>query len=454
MRRAAVLAVLLAAAPAAAQEDSDLDRIPSTIGSAPAAVPSDISHGKYYVENDVALSSHRGTFVVPYPVAAASPWADRVSIDGLDQWALANDLTLSVSDRFNLTFARGMGFPGESARNDLREAYFTWQPYTGSYLEAGRINVRNGVALGFNPTDFFKARTLVSQASADPSALREDRLGTVMLRGQQLWDGGSLTLIYAPKLEDAAPIGVVSHWYEPKFDQTNTSDRFLASLNLEIGELSPQALVYRDGSRTKFGLNISQPIGQSVIAYAEWAGGNQSSLIADAIAFGKRTGTIPAIAPLLPPTGAGRSFRNELAAGASWTSIEKVTINVEYHFHEAGLSSADWHDWFALGTDPVLAPEFWYERAYASDVQQPASRHQLFVRADWQDAFILHLELTAFTLTNPSDGSTLGQLAASYILSDNWSIGAYLSGTLGGRRTEWGSSPGAASAIFQLTRYF
>ena len=46
----------------------------------------------------------------------------------------------------------------------------------------GRINVRNGAALGYNPTDFFRSGALRSVVSIDPNSLRENRLGTVMLR--------------------------------------------------------------------------------------------------------------------------------------------------------------------------------------------------------------------------------------------------------------------------------
>jgi len=65
--------------------------------------------------------------------------------------------------------------------------YLTWEPAASTYLEAGRINLRNGAALGFNPTDFLKTRTLVGQASLDPSAARQNRLGTAMVRGQKIW---------------------------------------------------------------------------------------------------------------------------------------------------------------------------------------------------------------------------------------------------------------------------
>jgi len=455
-RTALLFFAMGAAMPAMAQENGDLDRIPTAIGNADATpAPQPGTHGKYYVENAFALSSSRDNLAVASPSPPSSDWANRTSIDAFDQWTLASSLSFTFSDRFNLTESKGVGFPAEAARNDLREAYFTWEPQTQTFLEVGRINLKSGIALGFNPTDFFKTRTAVSQASADPSSLREDRLGTLMLRAQTIWDSGSATFAYAPKVNTPRPLtGPAPNWIDPAFDQTNSADRFLFVLNLDVGDLNPQALVYHESGRTKFGFNVSYPIGQSVIAYGEWAGGNEPNLIAQAIAFGKATGTLPSFVPVLPPTSTGRAFQNDLAVGASWTSIEKVTLNLEYHFHQAGFSGGDWRNWFDIGAgNPASAPELWYVRGYASAEQQPMSRHQAFLRADWQDAFVTDLDLSCISFVNLTDGSGMMQFAAGYNISDAWSIGAYVGGTFGGKRTEWGSLSGSGSAIFQVVRY-
>ncbi|MDE2135762.1 MAG: hypothetical protein KGJ49_14335 [Alphaproteobacteria bacterium] len=446
---------LLAAMPAAAQENGDLDRIPAMLENAPPPPAASNAHGKYYAEDAFTLSSLRGTLAVPVPPPSSSRWVNRTSLDAYDQWSLDKNLSFTFSDRFNLSEAEGIGFPGEAARNDLREAYFTWEPVTQTFVEAGRINLKSGIALGFNPTDFFKTRTGVAQASADPSSLREDRFGTAMLRVQTIWDDGSATFVYAPKLHTPRQIGgAAPGWIDPSFDQTNASDRFLLIVNFEAGNFSPQALAYHESGRTKLGLNLSYPIGQSVIAYGEWAGGSEPDLIAQAIAYGKATGTLPAFVPVLPPTSTSHAFRNDLAVGASWTSVTKVTLNLEYHFHQAGFSGGDWRNWFDTGAaNPAAASELWYVRGFAAAMQQPMSRHQAFLRADWQDAFVTDLELSAISFVNLTDGSGMAQFAASYNLSDAWSVGAYVGGTFGCRRTEWGSLPGDASAIFQIDRY-
>ena len=460
--RAAVFAVALCAATfgaATAQQDSDLDRIPTMVqnGETPQ-LPADQStaptHGKYYLEDDLSLSASRGTLAVPLTSSSSSDWANATALDAVDQWTLAKDLTVNLSDRLAIGESEGVGFPSQAARNDLREAYISWEPAERFYLEAGRINLRNGIALGFNPTDFFKARSAVSQASLDPSAMRGNRLGTLMLRGQRIWDGGSLTIAYAPKLYDPAPLAG-SSGFSLNFDHTNAADRVLVALNIDVEEFSPQFLVYHESGRTHFGFNVSHPIGQSIIAYAEWAGGVQPNAITDAIAFGKSVGTLPSFIPILRPANPARGFRNDFAAGASWTSIEKITVNLEYHFHQAGMSKQDWRNWFDVGAlGPNQASEVWYVRGYVSDQQMPITQHQLFVRADAMDAFVEHLELGGFSLIDLEDGSALAQLYANYNVSDNWTVGTYVSAYLGGARSEWGSYSRETSVIFQVARYF
>jgi hypothetical protein len=108
---------------------------------------------------------------------------------------------------------RGGGAPGyrladrfDTAQEigTLKEAYVSWQPHSSLLLDAGRINGRQGVAFGYNPTDFFRSDAIRSVVSIDPNSLRDNRLGTVMLRGQQLWDSGALSVVYAPRLTDHA----------------------------------------------------------------------------------------------------------------------------------------------------------------------------------------------------------------------------------------------------------
>ena len=455
--------------PAAANEDQDLGLIPSglaeeppIVSATPAFPPGSPARSrletKLFLEDAFTLASPVRTLPVPYP-GTLPGWQNRTSFDLYLQAWPSRSLTITLSNRLNLIEQDGVDFLSrQTVRNDLREVYFTWELAPATYLEAGRINLRNGAALGWNPTDFFKTRTLVGQASLDPSAIRQNRLGTLMARAQKIWKGGSASLVYAPRVQSPSPIARGDRLgVDPSFDATNAAHRAAAVLGLDLGDFSAQVLGYFEQHRSKLGVNLTRPIGDAVIAYAEWAGGPEQNLIARSLAFGQATGTLPPDAVLLPPTDAGTAFRNDVAAGASWTIARKVTLNVEYHYHQAGLGRQDWRDWFDIGSSPASSPavpdELWYLRGYALDQQEPATRHQAFVRGDWPRAFTSRLALSGFALVDLLDGSTLAQAQVSYYPSDAWTIALYGSLHAGASRSEYGSLPQWGSAVLQIVRY-
>ena len=192
-----------------------------------------------------------------------------------------------------------------------------------------------------------------------------------------------------------------------------------------------------------------------VVGYVEWSGGDAASLASQALAYGRATGTIPSAAPDPIPLSADRHFSNDLSVGFSYTTESKIVFNLEYHLHEAGFSDADWRNWFHTGaakTAPLDA-ELWYIRGYAADQQVPLARNGVFVRANWQDAFVRDLELTGFVNADMRDGSGLAKATADYYLSRSWTLGVLASGTFGARRSDFGSLPGEATLLFKVSRY-
>ncbi len=441
-----------------------MNAIPGAIQQAPAelapAAPAAFAptSSRLYLEDAFTAVSRRGALLVPAPATLASEdWQNRTSLDGTGKWAAGEHLDVTVSDRFNGIAENDIAIPAHhDFRNDFREGYATWEPAPETYLEAGRINVRHGVAVGFNPTDFLKARTLVSQASADPSVIRQDRLGTAMVETQRIFDGGAVALVVAPRLRSPSPIpNGPAPSLDPGLGRTNGQNQVLLSGSYQVADdLSPELLLYHADSGTRFGANISRTVGQSIVLYGEWAGGNQASLSSRAVAFGKATGTLPAS---VADPGSGRFFQNDAAVGGSWTNAaSKLTVNLEYHYHQSGFSRADWRNWFSTGSSgvPGAAGVQWYLRGYAADQQEPNTRQQVFLRIDRSDAFIDDLEISAFAFVDAYDGSVLTQVDVSYNLSDAWTVGALAGGSLGGSRSERGSLPQQASAILQLVRYF
>lgn len=447
----------------AAGEDADLDRIPDSI-KAPAqtAQPIGDPNRKLFIEDAATVYSWHTNLVVPPPPASQPAWQERLSFDARQDWAPAERLHLIFSGRFNAFGQDTIVFPSDqTVRLDAREAYGSWEALPQNYLDAGRINLKSGVAFGFNPTDFFKTRAVVDRTSQDPSVLRENRLGTLMVREQSLWAGGSITLAVAPQAFDKHAIYNPDKLpsLDPMFDRTNARQRWLAKTSLDLTPgFSPELLIYQENTRTTYGLNLSYGVGSKVVVYAEWAGGDRASLIEEAYRFGQETGTFPIFAPRVMPGGRDTRFMQDLAAGASYSTESKVTVYLEYDYHEAGLSRDDWTNWFTIGeanrSNPFVAGQLWYIRSYALDQQEPVARETGFLRASWSDAFVANLELTGLVAMNLYDQSSVLQATADYHASDRWSVGALAFATAGTARTERGSLSQESSVLLKATRYF
>lgn len=461
----ALLGLALGDAAAMADENSDLDLIPEAAGQpqAPAAVsPSDAPNQRIYLENAFTDSARRGELLVPFPPPRPATWQERLFLDARKQWALGDRVNLTLSDRFNLRAQSNLDGPGhENTINDFREGYVSWEALDRTYLDAGRINLKSGAAVGFNPTDFFRTRAVVDPLSVDPTVLREGRLGTVMGLGERIWQGGTLIVAVAPKLANPTPVynGTNLRSFDPSFDRTNAHDRFLVKSSADLAEdFAPELLLYHEANRTSVGTNITESLGQNTVVYAEWAGGTRSSLIDEALRYGRQTGTLPANASSAIPESSIRGFQSELSVGGSYTTESKITFNLEYHFNQAGFSRRDWDSWFragsASGAPAAITKELWYLRSYAAEQQDPISEHSVFLRADWVDAFIPSLEITGFINADLHDGSNLVQLTADYYLSNAWTVGGLIIADLGGAHSDFGSLPQAASVLFRLARYF
>src|SRR5262249_4069667 len=336
-------------------ENNDLDRIPPS-SPEPATPKSKTpaasgANQRIYVENAFTVSSHRGGLIVPAAQEAAqTPWQERLFLDIRKEWKVDNRLNLILSDRLNLRYANDLALPNhENVINDFREGFISWEPRERVYLDIGRINLRSGAALGFNPTDFFKTRAVVEPLTSDPSVLREDRLGTLMLETQYIGQGRALTVALAPALLSSTPVYSNANLpsFNPSIDRTNDHFRLLVKGSFNIGsDFSPELLFYHEGNQIKFGANLTRSFGQRIIAYGEWAGGERTNLIDEALRYGRQTGTLPAAAPSAVPDDPRTRFENDLSLGASYTSSKKITLNLEYHLHQSGFTMKDWSNWF------------------------------------------------------------------------------------------------------------
>ena len=378
--RVLALLLLLAAAAAAPALADDADAAALLLADQTTMTVEKSSNWRVYVETAVRASRQQGS--------GAALHGTRLSLDARFDKTFAPGWRAVFADRLDLN--RMDGVSGKRDINTLKEAYVSWQARPDRIADLGRINVRNGVAFGYNPTDYLRAGALRSVVSPDPASLRENRLGSAMLRGQALWTGGSLAALYSPKLADQTSDAVFS----PDFGATNRRELWQLALSERLSEaLNPQWLLSGgDGQSPQLGLNVTALPNDATVVYFEWSGGRAPSLAAQA---------------LMRPGDA--VFRSRLSTGLTYTTANNISLTAEYQYNGAALDEAGWN---ALRRGPLAA--YGQYRGFVANLQDPATRDQVFLYALWQDALVKHLDVTAMVRYDATDHSRLQWLEARY----------------------------------------
>lgn len=364
-----MLALSAAAAPPADSEEDAL-----SLSSAPVQSQQPARDLKLFVEGAIGVGDPRD--------GSNARVLRRASVDLSFATQLAPGWRAVLSDRFD--WLRPNDLSSETTINSLREAYVTWQGQGGSTVaEAGRVNLRYGPGYGYNPTDFFRDGALRTLTSLDPFSLRENRLGTVLVRGQRLWSDGSVSLAYSPKLERRSTV----RGFDLDLGATNNRHRGLLVLSQRASErLSGQALLYKDdGLPVAFGASVTALVSDAVVAYAEGMHGREPTLLA------RTTGaSSPEVA------------RNRLVAGATYTSSSKLSITGEVEYNGFALRASDFD---ALGAGAPAT-----QRAYvlkALELQDLASRRAYVAYVTQKSLALKNLDLTALLRINGGDHSRL-----------------------------------------------
>jgi len=222
----------------------------------------------------------------------------RASFDVRCDGVLAGSWRGVLSDRFDEFWGHGMSAAGV---NTLKEAYVSYRPNRSIIADIGRINLREGVALAYNPTDYFKANAVRSLISIDPETLRDERMGTLMGRVQTLWASGSMTGVFAPRV-NARPNDST---FSPDFGATNGASRWLLAWSQRwFADLQPQiSLTGAEGESPRAGLDVTRLLNNATVAYLEWSDGRRG---------------------------------NSLSTGLTYTTSLKLSLTLEYEYDETG----------------------------------------------------------------------------------------------------------------------
>jgi hypothetical protein len=413
-----LLVLALTHALAARADDSDADAL--SLKSAPVEAVETAQTGKFFIEGALGVADQRG--------GAGSRNLGRASIDFSHTSRLAPGWQAVVSDRLDHLQPADIG--SDKTVNSLREAYLTWQQEgSGTLVEFGRINLRYGPGYGYNPTDFFRDGALRTMTTVNPLALRENRLGTVVLHGQHLWSGGSVSVAYSPKLAN----GPSSDGSSLDLGATNNRDRALLALTNKISErVSSQFLLYKDRELpAQVGASMTGLLTDSAVAYAEWSRGREPDLLSRALG-------LPAQA----------SSRNRFSGGVTYTTSSKLSVTAEYQYNGFALDRSGWN---AASVDGVAALG-----AYLLEAQRRldlASREAYLVYAT-QESFVLkNLDLTGLLRVNANDHSRLGWVELRY----HWprfDLAVQLQQQSGASVSEYGLAPYRRSAQLLAAYYF
>ena len=241
-----------------------------------------------------------------------------------------------------------------------------------------------------------------------------------MLRAQQLWDSGSLTLIASPRLAD---LQMQSGW-NPNIGATNHNDRYLLAISQKIGDFTPQGLIFQEkGQKPRFGLNLSHLLNDATVFNLEWSGGYAPKQ------------TDAAFAAYNPAFRAGeQQWQQQIATGISYTTSNKLTLTAEAHYNSAAPDNQTWQQLQATPLSVYLL--------YRSNIQQNqnlTTRRQLFLHATWQDAIIPHLDLSTMITHIPEDRSRRYWLEARYH-KDFWEVGFQVERNVGSVHSVYGLS--------------
>lgn len=364
-----------AAVQTAAVDDADAAALDLADRSAAAsAAPADVAKPwKFDVQNALRMSRYRD---------GGEGGRNQLSIEfDYAQW-LTPSFGAHVSMRFDRFDPLGSSRTSSRSETLVKEAYASWRATPAFVVDAGRINERLGAAIGYNPTDFFRAGAVSLDVPPDPDSRHANRLGTVALRAQHVWASGSVALLASPRLASRSAPGDPDA--SSDLQRTNGVDRWMLVASQRLGALvQPQWVVYGEsGQSPQFGQNLSVLAGNAVVAYLEWAGGYRPSLIARAAG-----------------SGADRAFRTSASVGATWTLPIDLSLTAEFQRNGGGARASQWR------TLQAADPYRWGDAVRRSiAAQELQTRHGLFLMAAWRNVGVRRLDLAAFVQADLGGG--------------------------------------------------
>ena len=312
---------------------------------------------------------------------------------------------------------------------NIKELYYKGNFAENSFYEVGRINIKEGVSRGYNPTDYFKGTHSLT-LSNDPKERKENRLGSLLFSQTLFLDKWTLKAIYSPKisvskntlLSDAKYIGL-------HLDESNYHDR--ASLYVDYSgfeDVSSSVILHYNEDDLNFGFNLSY-IYDSWIVYLE-----------NSLKYAKNEISKLEINPAIRDQfSSNKKYIDQATLGINYTSASNIVTTVEYIFNSGGLDGDDWDRWFELGENPLYSRELGSIREQIAKKESIQSRQSLFILSRASDV-MTNLDASVLAWVNPYDGSSFSQVGLEYSYHDNLQTNLFLRNYRGKTDSEYGSA--------------
>ena len=324
---------------------------------------------------------------------------------------------------------------------NVKEMYYNFNISSNNYLNVGRVNIREGVARSFNPSDYFKGSGVFSN-SLQSSVRKDNRLGSVLFQNILYLNNSTLKFIYSPKIstKNNTILSNKEH-YGLNFDITNNSNRASIYLDLDIlNNLYSSFIIHKNSDDLNFASNLSYSFNQFIF-YNENSIKRSSNTISKALKQLNLTNT---------KFDNSKQTIYQNTFGLSYTSINNIVTNIEYISNNSGMSKEDWKNYFLLINQNR---RYLNVRKYHSINEQMISKEQVFLRVAINE-ITSNSDLSFIYILNPNDKSSLAQISHKYKYKEDIVFNLSIKKTYGDSQSEFGNIDNKLSFNTWLEYYF
>ncbi len=365
-----------------------------------------------------------------------SPWKNRFYADiSLD--VRYKDTTKLVS-KFRPTL--GSDDNKTSLRNKIDDLYLDQRFQNKFFFYVGKKNVRDGVALGVNPTDFLGENKAVDFTKREEDR-RLEREGNYLLGLDAFYKDITWTVVWAPMIKD---------WQKQKDRILLKVSYFLEPLNTDM------SLHYFNGDVPGVGLNVSHTANDNLVVYTESA---------------FRKGSDQKTVKLLNRGGPNdyavddrdaSDIFSHIALGGHYTFNSGVNIICEYIYNGSGYNQKEWDEFEGFVT---YSYEQFQKGLFLDSVSANLSqanqimtfrqtrKNYLFTRVSHPSVFS-KIDSALVLFVNLDDSSFLVNPSLDYKINDNSAVALSSNIFVGGKTKEFGMMHWGEDVSLLYKHYF